>query len=139
MRQIREGDRVKVHYRAYGIAGRLLAETISGEAISIIAGGTDSVCGLSQGVLGMQVGEKKALQLSPMETFGGGNTAALRTISYSRMHEKPQVGDQLRLARGEQYFDLWVLELRENEVLVSSQHPLAGNRLDLHLEIVSLD
>ena len=138
MRRIREGDRVKVHYHVYDLAGRLLAHT-DGRAISIVAGGNDSVCGLSQGVLGMQVGEKKALQLSPMETFGAGNTAALRTISNSRIQGEPQVGDCLRLTRGEQSFDLWVLELREREVLVSSQHPLAGNRMDLHLEIVSLD
>ncbi len=126
-----------MHYRAYDNLGSVLASTWDGDPIVMKAGGQDVVARLSNGVIGMLVGERKILQLKASDRLGGEPIATLRLLPRNSLPKDTVVGAMLRLSHGTTEILLWVVEERADSWMVSTQHPLAGRRIDLHVQIIA--
>jgi len=139
MGQVKEGDQVAIRFRAIASDRRVLATTGSGPALTITAGSDEVLYGLSHGVIGMQPGEKAVLAIDAEDAFGVEGEVVERTIPRSRFPHDVRVGDALQLTHEHTQILLWVVEEGAGDTWrLSSQHPFAGQDLELHIEIVDV-
>tara|TARA_R110002096_G_scaffold171490_1_gene344350 strand:+ start:32689 stop:33120 length:432 start_codon:yes stop_codon:yes gene_type:complete len=139
MAQVKEGDQVAIRFRAIASDRRVLATTGTGPALNIIAGSEDVLYGLSHGIIGMSPGEKAVLTIDAEDAFGEAEEAIERTIPRSRFPNDVQVGDALKLRCEQSEILLWVVEEGAGDTWrLSSQHPFAGQGLELHIEVVDV-
>ncbi len=136
---VKAGDRIELHFAATSTSGELVATSAGGPALQMQAGGSDVIAGLSMGVLGMRVGESKTLYLSANEAFGAETPGVERWIASDRLPESVCVGDVVRISMAGMSALLWVVEESDAGFRVSTQHPLAGEPLQLDIELVALD
>lgn len=139
MSVVQLGDRVAIHYRVDGPEGTVIAASPAGEPLVLQAGGVDVIHGLSMGVLGAEVGEIRQLQVPPEDAFGTASGSVERSIAKDRLPPDVKVGDEIRCTLGERQLSLWVLaEQWGTAWRVSTQHPLAGQRLTIKFKVIAL-
>ena len=91
--------------------------------------------GLSEGMVGMKVGEKKKLRVRPEDAYGLHNENLLKTVALSSLPEEIQVGTFLAGPDGLKWR---VKEVGEAEVILDGNHHLAGQALTFYIELVSI-
>jgi FKBP-type peptidyl-prolyl cis-trans isomerase 2 len=137
MSVVQLGDRVAIHYRVDDSEGVAVVASPSGQPLILQAGGVDVFHGLSIGVLGMQIGDIKLLQIAADE-FGSPLPVLERTIAKDKLPEEVKVGDELLLTMGESQISFWVTaEQWGTAWRVTTQHPLGGKSLAIKFKVVA--
>lgn len=135
---VKAGDRIAIRYRARGPGGEVVASSNGSAALEMIAGGDDVISGVSIGVIGMQVGERKVLQLAPEAAFGRAEGAVERLVPVNRLPENVAVGDQVHIAMAGLGARVWVVAREADAFRIRSEHVLAGQALIVEVQLVSL-
>ena len=91
--------------------------------------------GLSEGLIGMKVGEKKTLRVRPEEAYGLNNENLLKTVARSSLPQEIQVGTYLAGPNGLKWR---AKEVGEEEVVLDGNHLLAGQALTFFVELVAI-
>ncbi|MEZ6050146.1 MAG: FKBP-type peptidyl-prolyl cis-trans isomerase [Planctomycetaceae bacterium] len=99
----------------------------------------DVISGLSDGVIGMAVGESRELTIPSELAFGRHNPDLIQSTPLSLLPEDLQAGDQLTATVDGIGLDVWVQRVGEGEAVIDANHPLSGETLVLEVEIVSFD
>jgi len=91
--------------------------------------------GLNEAVKGMEVGQKKTIELPPEKAFGKRSEELIKLLPEARFHEQglePQVGEYVTInrLRGK------VLSADGGRVRIDFNHPLAGKTLTYEIEVV---
>ncbi len=111
-----------------------------GEPLEFQIGQGQVIAGFERGVVGMNVGDKKVIEIEIDDAYGERIDALVRTIERSGMNldVEPQAGMNLimQLADGNQ-IPVAITEVTETHVTLDANHPLAGQRLIFDLERVS--
>ncbi len=112
-----------------------------GEPIRYVHGYEMLVPGLEKALVGMRAGEEKEIVLAPEEGYGLYDEDLIFALDRDELPEdtEVEVGDEL-VAQGQDgdEVDLRVLELREDEVVVDGNHPLAGKTLWYAIKVLSV-
>ena len=142
MQQAQNGDKVKVHYHGRLRSGETFDSSEGREPLEFTVGEGQMIKGFDEGVKGMQVGEKKTVEIGADEAYGQREDANLIEFPKDQFPAgmDPQVGMQLMLSndRGQQ-FPVIVAEVRENSVVLDANHPLAGQDLIFDIEMVNIE
>lgn len=141
MQQAKEGDKVKVHYHGRLRTGETFDSSEGRDPLEFTVGAGQMIKGFDEGVKGMQVGEKKTVEIGAADAYGqreAGNLIEFPNDQFPPGME-PQVGLQLMLSndRGQQ-FPVVVAEVKENSVVLDANHPLAGQDLIFDIEMVDI-
>jgi len=136
---IKDGDIIKVHYTGRLKDGDEFDSTRGRDPFIFVVGVGQVVKGFDQAVLGMQVGDKKTITLTPDLAYGRHRKENLLEFSLARMPHlqsfKP--GMQLKLPlQGGRAVTARVIEVTEAVIRLDANHPLAGKTLIFDLEIV---
>ena len=70
MMQAGNGDTAKVHYTARLENGTVVSTTKRRPPVEIEIGSGTPILGLEQGIIGMEIGEKRTITVPPEEGFG---------------------------------------------------------------------
>ena len=141
MQQANEGDKVKVHYEGRLRSGETFDSSEGREPLEFTVGAGQMIKGFDDGVRGMQVGDKKTVEISADDAYG--QREAGNVIEFPKDQfppgMNPEVGMQLMLndGRGNQ-FPVIVAEVKENSVILDANHPLAGEDLIFNIEMVEI-
>jgi len=135
MDRVKAGDTVHVLYTGRFEDGTVFDETGDGEPLEFIAGSPELIEGVSQGVIGMEPGEKRTFTLSPEKGYGDRVAELEQRVPRTALPEGVKVGDHLLARVGEREFQVWVTELGEDEAVVDANHPLAGKTLIFEIEV----
>ena len=106
-----------------------------------IVGGGQVIKGFDLGVMGMQVGDKRTVEIEVLDAYGEKNDDMVVEFPKEQFPAdmKPEVGMQLMMNNGEgQSFPVVVKEVREESVLLDANHPLAGEDLIFDIELVEI-
>jgi FKBP-type peptidyl-prolyl cis-trans isomerase 2 len=143
MSVVEDGSQVQVHYRGTLADGTEFDSSYErGEPITVQVGTGQLIPGFSNAIVGMAVGEKKEVTLSPDEAYGPHNPQALAEISRESFPEnlELQEGMPIPLADGNGNRVMGRLsELKESTVTVDLNHPLAGEALNFEIEVVDIE
>jgi peptidylprolyl isomerase len=142
MSQAKSGDVVHVHY-----TGRLddESEFDSSEGrdpLSFQLGTGQVVPGFEKAVLGMEVGEKKTVNLPSDEAYGPRLEQLIFTAPRKNLPPgyDPEVGEMMCLeSKDDRQLDVVVTHADEENIKMDGNHPLAGKDLTFDIELVKID
>ncbi|VAX38125.1 FKBP-type peptidyl-prolyl cis-trans isomerase SlyD [hydrothermal vent metagenome] len=139
MPKVQENNTVSIHYTAKTAEGGVFETSAKRDPLQFIAGGNSVIAGVSQAVIGMDVGDKKTVSISPEEGFGLRDPSLEQTIPRSFLPEGISEGDQTTATFDDHELDVWVQKLEGDEVVVDANHPLAGESLVYEIELVAIN
>lgn len=141
MQEAKSGNQVSVHYTGKLESGEVFDSSVDREPLSFQVGAGQMIKGFDDGVLGMKVGDKKTLTLSPDEAYGQWDHQNVHSIP--REHLKGiddfEIGQILPLQNehGEVYRPK-VMKVTDAEVKLDFNHELAGQTLIFDVEMMSI-
>jgi FKBP-type peptidyl-prolyl cis-trans isomerase 2 len=141
MQQVKKGDVVRVHYTGRLLDGNQFDSSVGRDPLEFTVGAGEMIKGFDSGVLGMAVGEKKVINISPEDAYGERNEEAI--IEFPREHVpadmKLEEGMHLTLRNQEgQPIPVVVSGFREEIIILDANHFLAGKELVFHIELVEI-
>lgn len=136
---IQTGDRVRIHYQTRSKQGNIIETSEHYEPLEFTVGTTEVITGLNLAVVGMRLGERKHVILSPELAFGYRiprlQQATPRIAGLARAEE----GEQFTVTCAGRQLDVWARGAHEDEVMLDANHPLTGESLVLDVEIVGIN
>jgi peptidylprolyl isomerase len=141
MQQVKSGDKVKVHYHGKLRNGETFDSSQGREPLEFTVGGGQVIKGFDQGVMGMQVGDKRTVEIDVIDAYGEKNDDMIIEFPLTQFPPdmKPEAGMQLMMNNGQgQQFPVVVREVKEESVLLDANHPLAGEDLIFDIELVEI-
>ncbi|MFN4085185.1 MAG: peptidylprolyl isomerase [Spirosomataceae bacterium] len=137
---VKAGDTVRVHYRGTLTDGTLFDSSEGRDPLEFQAGSGMVIKGFDDGVMGMQIGEKKTIHIPVDEAYGEANPDMVFPFNRSEIPaDIPlQVGETLHMHNGQQTVPVIIREVTETTVLLDANHPLAGQALNFDLELIEI-
>ncbi|MCU7914682.1 MAG: peptidylprolyl isomerase [Candidatus Thiodiazotropha sp. (ex Gloverina cf. vestifex)] len=141
MRQVQEGDTVRIHYTGTLDNGTQFDTSAGQDPIEFTLGKKDVIPGFEDGVKGMQIGDQKKIHIPADEAYGERNDSLVEQVPLQNFPDdlELQVGMQLQAQspNGEN-FNVIVTALNEEAATIDGNHPLAGEALNFELELVEI-
>lgn len=141
MQQAQNGDKVKVHYHGTLRTGETFDSSNGREPLEFTVGSGQVIVGFDEGVKGMQVGDKKRVEINVEDAYGEKSQDMIIEFPKTQFPAdmNPEVGQQLMMSNGsEQSFPVVITEVKEASVLLDANHPLAGQDLIFDIELVEI-
>lgn len=141
MQEAKDGDKVKVHYHGKLRNGETFDSSEGRQPLEFTVGTGQVIKGFDDGVKGMQVGDKKTVEIAADDAYGPKDEGNLVEFPKTQFPPEmtPEVGMQLMLNNGEgQQFPVIVTEVKEDSVVLDANHPLAGQDLIFDIEMMEI-
>ncbi len=141
MQQAKDGDKVKVHYHGRLKNGETFDSSEGREPLEFTVGAGQMIKGFDEGVKGMQVGDKKTVEIGADDAYGQKEASNLFEFPKDQFppNMNPEVGMQLMLSNDQgQQFPVVVAEVKEESVVLDANHSLAGQDLIFDIEMVEI-
>lgn len=136
------GKTVSVHYRGTLDDGTEFDSSHSrGETLSFTLGNGMMIAGFEAGVVGMQVGETKTVQISPADGYGERIDEAIREVSKENFPDDFEfIEDATVQGQAPNGQPIMAKIIKENSetVTLDFNHPLAGKDLNFEIEMVEI-
>jgi len=141
MTQAKSGDNVKVHYTGKLQEGDVFDSSERRPPLEFRIGDGKVIAGFEQGVIGMEIGEKKQISISPEEGYGVRNEELVAVIEKTLLPSDvdTSVGQQLQVKQKDgTTIQLVVTAATDDDVTLDANHPLAGKTLLFDVELVEI-
>jgi FKBP-type peptidyl-prolyl cis-trans isomerase 2 len=141
MKQVKSGDKVKVHYHGKLTNGETFDSSEGRAPLEFEVGSGMVIKGFDDGVTGMVVGDKKTIQIPFNEAYGPSNPDMVIEMPKDRFPPDMQLeaGMPLMMSDGSgQNFQVVIIDIKEDSVTLDANHPLAGKDLVFDLELVEI-
>lgn len=141
MAQVKKGDKIKVHYHGKLTNGETFDSSEGREPLEFEVGSGMVIPGFDNGVTGMTVGEKKTVNIPYDEAYGPKNPGMVIEMPKDRFPKdmEIEIGMPLGMSdqQGQQY-EVTVVEMKDDVVMLDANHRLAGEDLVFDLELVEI-
>lgn len=137
---IKEGSKAKFDY-TLTVDGKV-ADTSAGRGpLEYTHGAGQIIPGLEEELLGMNVGDKKTVQIKAEKAYGPVLEEAIRRVPKEAIGSADQlkVGDMVGASNEGHTFRAVVKEITDKEVVLDFNHPLAGKDLTFDVEIKEIN
>ena len=142
MAKVEKNKVVKFHYTLKDKeTGEILDSSQQyGEPLSVLIGANNIIPGLEKQMEGMEVGEKKTIEVKAEEAYGNKDENLIQKVPREYFQGiELQKGMPLQAQTPDgQIINLIVVDFNDNEVIVDMNHPLAGKDLVFDVEIVDV-
>jgi FKBP-type peptidyl-prolyl cis-trans isomerase 2 len=140
MTKIQNGDLVTVHYTGKLEDGSVFDSSLDEgrEPIVVKLGEGTLIKGFENGLIDMEVGEKKTVEINPEDAYGQPNELMVSEVQKNQVPEGIKVGDMLQAMTPNGPVNVTVLAVNEDTVTLDANHPLSGKKLIFELEVVSV-
>ena len=139
--RVENGDFVKVHFVGKLENGTVFDTTENGPSLEFTIGAGNIIPGFEQGVIGMELNEKKTINVPPDLGYGPTDEEIIFKVrkNYFSPEAPPAIGMQLEYAikKGEP-LNVVVTDLADDFIILDGNHGLAGKTLVFDLELVEI-
>jgi FKBP-type peptidyl-prolyl cis-trans isomerase 2 len=133
---VHDGMKVTLEY-TLTLPDKTVASTnVGGEGESYVHGREQMVPAIEIELAGMQVGEKKPIEVKAADAYGPYDEKAKVTVPRDKVPAEVKVGMQLESADGS---EVKVLEVNDKTVVLDTNHPLAGKDLAFDVKILKVE
>lgn len=142
MEKAKNGDKVKVHYTGKLTNGEQFDSSVGREPLAFTVGAGQMIKGFDGAVPGMEVGQKKTINIKPEDAYGNVNEEAIIEFPKSNIPDTMEIkeGMQLQLQNASgQPVPVVVKEIKDDTVVLDANHRLAGQELVFDIELVDID
>ncbi len=142
MQEAKVGQRARVHYTAKLKNGKTIGSSRGSQPLSFTIGKGKLLKGLEKGMIGMQVGGMRSIEISPEQGFGLRNETLVMRLDRSKLP------DNVMLEKGrvvqyrsetQEVVNLLVLDIDDTTVTVDANHPFAGETVIYDVHLLSLE
>jgi FKBP-type peptidyl-prolyl cis-trans isomerase 2 len=140
--QVKVGDTVRVHYTGTLTTGEQFDSSAGREPLEFEVGAGMMIKGFDDAVVGMQIGDKKTIQIVPAEAYGERREDMIIEFPKANFPAdlKPEIGMQLMMNNGAgQQIPVTIVEILDEVVVLDANHMLAGKELVFDIEMVAID
>ncbi|HEY5673900.1 MAG TPA: FKBP-type peptidyl-prolyl cis-trans isomerase [Malonomonas sp.] len=155
MALVKEADKVKINFIGKLSDGTIIDSTYPDPENAC----SDDSCGHEHGpmeltigegdfytpveaaLIGMQVGEKKTVVISPDDAFGDYNEENVFSVKRSELPDDitPEIGLELEVTGDDDdLYMVTIVDVTDEEVSLDTNHPLAGEELTYEFELVEI-
>ena len=141
MAQVKNGDKIKVHYHGKLTTGETFDSSEGREPLEFEVGSGMVIPGFDKGVTDMVIGEKKTITIPVEEAYGPANPSMVIEMPKDRFPADMELAMGMPLVMSDdqgQQFQVVVKEIKEDAVTLDANHPLAGQDLIFDLELVEI-
>jgi peptidylprolyl isomerase len=141
MKQAQAGDTVRIHYSGTLDDGTQFDTSEGSDPLEFAVGSGMVIAGFDKAVEGMAVGESKSVKIPPEEAYGPRHDQLVQEVPKSALPDDiaPAVGMQLQGKSADgQVMNLVVTDVKDEEITVDANHPLAGEELTFDIELVEI-
>ena len=135
---IEKGSKVKVHYTGKLDDNEVFDSSKDKEPLEFTVGEGQLIPGFENGVMGLNTGDKKTIELEPNEAYGPVREDLINEVPKENLPEGIKVGAALQAQTEQGPVRVTVVELNEEIGKVDANHPLAGKKLIFDLEVVEV-
>ena len=141
MGKINENSTVTVNYTGRFEDGTIFdSSMVEGrEPLVATLGQGQLIRGFEQGLLEMEIGQKKTVEINPEDAYGEINESMIQEVPKDRVPQEVEAGQMLQANTPMGLVNFNVLEVKEDTVLLDANHPLAGKKLIFDLEVVGIN
>ncbi|MDG5814848.1 peptidylprolyl isomerase [Chitinispirillales bacterium ANBcel5] len=141
MASAQSGNTVRVHY-----TGRLEDQTVfdsstDREPLEFTLGENQVIGGFEKAVEGMQIGDKKNVQIDSQDAYGPHLDELVMSVGKEQFPPEitPEVGKNVNVQdnQGSQY-TMKITDTNDSSVTLDANHPLAGKNLNFTIELVEI-
>jgi FKBP-type peptidyl-prolyl cis-trans isomerase 2 len=94
--------------------------------------------GFEAGLMGMETGEKKTVEIEPGEAYGEAREDLFTEVDKAQLPEGTTEGQTLQAMTEQGPINVTVKEFKEDVAVLDMNHPLAGKKLVFDLEVVEV-
>jgi FKBP-type peptidyl-prolyl cis-trans isomerase 2 len=139
---VKKGDNIKVEYTGTFEDGEVFDSSEKhGKSLEFEVGAGQMIKGFDEAVIGMEKDEKKEIKLQPTDAYGETKPELVQSFpkeQFPAEHE-PTVGMMLMLnAPDGMQIPARITEVKDKEVTIDMNHPLAGRTLNFTLKVVDI-
>ncbi|MFC1607741.1 peptidylprolyl isomerase [Candidatus Latescibacterota bacterium] len=141
MAEAKSGDNVKVHYKGTLDDGTEFDSSAGREPLEFTVGANQVIPGFDNAVVGMNIGDKKTVNIPLDEAYGPRRDDMLAIVDIGQFPENisPEIGQELQLTNeNDELIMVKVVEINESDVTLDANHPLAGENLTFDLELMEI-
>lgn len=135
---IEKGSKVKVHYTGKFEDNNIFDTSVDREPLEFVVGEGMLIPGFENGVIGLNAGEKKTIELNPEEAYGPVREELVNEVPVENLPEGVEVGNMLQAQTEQGSVNVVVTEINETTAIVDANHPLAGKKLIFELEVLEV-
>jgi len=141
MKQVKEGDLVKVHYTGKLVNGEQFDSSVGREPLEFTVGAGQMIAGFDAAMPGMTIGEKKTINIAPEDAYGPRSEEAI--IEFPKENVPADMvlepGMPLTLSnQAGQPVPVIVVEVKDDVIILDANHFLAGQELVFDIELVEI-
>jgi FKBP-type peptidyl-prolyl cis-trans isomerase 2 len=144
--QVTAGDTVNIHFRGTLNDGEQFDSSYDrGQPVPVKVGVGALIKGFDDAIVGMEIGEKKSIHLTPEEAYGYRDDSATLEMPKDKFPEELlsqlNEGDIVPLSsrmNPDQSFPATTKEVRDSTIIFDMNHPMAGKELNFDIEVVSI-
>ncbi len=136
----KEGDTVKVHYKAKA-NDQLIFDSKNTESLNIKIGENQVIPAFEKALIGMCSGQNKSISVTAEDAFGPYMEELISTIKRSDIppHLKLKKDQQMQIQQPDGSLILvTVLDVNEKEAVFDANHPLAGKNINFDIELLEI-
>jgi len=141
MKQVKEGDVVKVHYTGKLINGEQFDSSVGREPLEFTVGAGQMIKGFDDAMPGMNLGEKKTVNIAPEDAYGPRSEDAIIEFPKANVPADMQLEPGMPLTLSNQQgqpFPVVVVEVKDEVIVLDANHFLAGQELVFDIELVEI-
>jgi peptidylprolyl isomerase len=141
MSKVKDGDTVTVHYTGKLENGEVFDTSREREPFEFTVGNEAVISGFEKGVVGMEVGDTKTIEVPPEEAYGVKQDELVVEVKKSEFPDEitPTIGQRLQIKQQDgNPIVVTITNLTEESITLDANHPLAGYTLFFDVEIVDI-
>ncbi|GBE57807.1 FKBP-type 16 kDa peptidyl-prolyl cis-trans isomerase [bacterium BMS3Abin01] len=138
----KNGDSVKVNYTGKLNDGTVFDSSQDREPMRFTVGSRQLIPGFEDAVSGMQTGDSATVKIPADKAYGPHQQDLIMTLNRDQLppEYQPSEGDVLQSQADDgRPMMAKVIEVREKELKVDANHPLAGEDLTFEIELVEIE
>jgi len=140
--QVKEGDKVKVHYTGTLDDGSVFDSSKERQPLEFQIGSGQIIPGFEKAVLELNPGDSTRVDIPSAEAYGDVREDMIVNVEREKLPADidPEVGMQLQLQQPDgNALPVVVSEVSESHVTIDANHPLAGRDLTFEIELLEVN
>ena len=141
MKQVKEGDLVKVHYTGKLVNGEQFDSSTGREPLEFTVGAGQMIKGFDDAMPGMSLGEKKTINIAPEDGYGARSEEAIIEFPKENVPAEMVLEPGMPLTLSDQAGNpvpVIVVEVKDDIIILDANHFLAGQELIFDIELVEI-
>jgi FKBP-type peptidyl-prolyl cis-trans isomerase 2 len=136
-----QGDTVKVHYTGSLDDGTVFDSSAGRDPLEFTIGSSSVIPGFEQAVVGLEIGATTKIVIGSEDAYGPWLDEKVVVVERERLPDEPEPkpGMVLQAQGPEGTVLLTITDVKNAEVTLDGNHPLAGQQLTFEIELAGID